>query len=493
MIKLLKEGGILLISFFVHSIAMIGSMFASFFIFYKFIQYNADLCRKIISMAWCLLWACLYGYASTGFFLIPLTIIIPLACFASIIFVFFLTRENIEIVISAYLLSHGISYFLRFIASFIIGLIPMFLINDVNVVSGTPIDFNKPIYILLYTLTAIIQFILAFLFFRIRRFRKGFPFIFNKFTIVAALFLTGTILILVTYGNVVARGEEYIYIINSLYIAGIVIAGIGIYILIRRLIKMFQARRVQQNTDNYYENLLAEKDKEIKLLNKDIRAKQTIIHNYVERINSMEKIALKYGGELLESVQNLKKDFRDALGNIKGKNYLQSTKVRDIDILFEYFAEEFINDNIIFNVMVDGSIKYMIDNVIEQGKLLIIIANHLKNAQIAVNASGNPSRLITAIIGLPNDCYEFTVLDSGISFEIDTLSSLGKECVTTHADTGGSGIGLMTTFEIMKEYGASLIIDEKPPSEFDYTKSITVRFDGENKYIIESYRSEYIY
>ena len=76
---------------------------------------------------------------------------------------------------------------------------------------------------------------------------------------------------------------------------------------------------------------------------------------------------------------------------------------------------------------------------------------------------------------------------------IPTLLKLGKEAITTHKDTGGSGIGFMTTFETMQECKASLIIEEKQPiSNNDYTKSITIRFDGKNEYIIKSYRADKI-
>ena len=112
----------------------------------------------------------------------------------------------------------------------------------------------------------------------------------------------------------------------------------------------------------------------------------------------------------------------------------------------------------------------------------------MENALTAVNAGDKTFRSILAIIGVSGSYYEFTVFDSGIPFESATLMRLGKERVTTHADTGGSGIGFMTTFETMKACGASLIINEKPPNERDYTKSVTVRFNGENRYLIESYR-----
>jgi signal transduction histidine kinase len=132
----------------------------------------------------------------------------------------------------------------------------------------------------------------------------------------------------------------------------------------------------------------------------------------------------------------------------------------------------------------------MVDKVINHGKLETIIANHLNNAQIAVNANNNPFRSITAVIGLTEEYYEFTVFDSGIPFEVDTLERLGTERVTTHSDTGGSGIGFMTTFQTMQEYNASLIIDEQKPSAVDYSKSVSVRFDNKNQYIIKTYRPD---
>lgn len=90
---------------------------------------------------------------------------------------------------------------------------------------------------------------------------------------------------------------------------------------------------------------------------------------------------------------------------------------------------------------------------------------------------------------MKNENYQITVFDSGVDFEIDTLSKLGKERVTTHADNGGSGIGFMTTFETLRKAYASLMITEfahKTP----FSKSVSIIFDGENSFIIQSYRSD---
>jgi sensor histidine kinase regulating citrate/malate metabolism len=156
--------------------------------------------------------------------------------------------------------------------------------------------------------------------------------------------------------------------------------------------------------------------------------------------------------------------------------------------MFDYYSKKYNNDNIEFNLQVNESIPYLVETIIGQSDLETLIGDLLENALIAVNASDKTFRGVFAIIGAAGNYYEFTVFDSGIPFESNTLRLLGKERITTHGDTGGSGIGLMTTFETMKNCGASLIISEKAPNDRDYTKSVTIRFNGENRYMIESYR-----
>ena len=75
-----------------------------------------------------------------------------------------------------------------------------------------------------------------------------------------------------------------------------------------------------------------------------------------------------------------------------------------------------------------------------------------------------------------------------MDFEIATLAKLGKECVTTHAENGGSGIGFMTTFETLRKAHASLVITEFE-NKTPFSKSIAFIFNGDNNFIIQSYRS----
>ena len=95
-------------------------------------------------------------------------------------------------------------------------------------------------------------------------------------------------------------------------------------------------------------------------------------------------------------------------------------------------------------------------------------------------------------MGIVDNCLEITIQDSGIPFEAETLSNLGIKKHTTHADTGGNGIGYLTIFEILNERNASITITEHIPENYAFSKSVNVRFDGKSEYIIHSFRANEI-
>jgi len=469
-----------MISYINWFIIMFGTMISSFFIFAKSTQYISSSKQRVTIYVWCVVWALLFAIG-------PPLIPVYLACLTSFVFLCFLTKKKNETIISAYLVSFGVSWILYFIAGIIVGFPIMFFIDEHTY---NTLNLNNPAYLLLYVAIAIVQFFLAFLLFRIRRFRKGFPFIFHRYTIVVALIFTGAVLFFVTFLNAATRADEPVHIRHFSYVIGVIVAGIGIYILIKKLITQYQNKRMQQNYDAHYEKLWLEEKAEKEKYQKQNKAQSAIIHNYADRISAIENKAMELGNiELLDDIRKLRSEYQSKLTMAKVLQRLPSTNVSAIDSLLQFFAKQFADDGIDFNVIVNGSIPYMVDNVVDQSKLETMIANHLKNAQISVNASDNPFRSIMAVIGIPEQCYLFTVFDSGIPFEVYTLEQFGMGRVTTHADTGGSGIGFETTFEIMREHRASLIISEQKPSREDYSKSVSIHFDGKGDYIIETYRT----
>jgi hypothetical protein len=95
-------------------------------------------------------------------------------------------------------------------------------------------------------------------------------------------------------------------------------------------------------------------------------------------------------------------------------------------------------------------------------------------------------------LGTENGIHELCVEDSGIPFKVETLVNLGIKKTTTRADEGGSGLGYMTIFEILRECNASLIITEYEPEKLSFTKSIAVRFDHKGEHILQTNRVEEI-
>ena len=479
-------------------IAKMGIFWVSIYIFSKSINYKVLINQKIFLFLWCLLWTILN---ITTLSRIPL-LYNMIYCISTVFFFWMILKIKLDTVASAYMLSYGFGNFLYFITNMLIGLIfvPFLGAERYN---QSSVDFNSPIYLLIYTLIAFLQLIIARQFFKIKRFKNGFSFLFKKYTVIITLIITG---IVVVIASIFSSPREIYdsYIIYSMLMGGIIITGFGTIIWIRRGITIFYIKKIKEHSIEQFEQKLLEKEAEIERLISQNELLRSADHKITHRLQSLENSVVR----IIESIKNgkhlteiseelivtlndiirLNQNYENDISQIEKEKALPSTEIKGLDDMFRYFSKEYSNNNIEFNLKVNGSIPYLVENIIEQSSLETMIGDFLQNALIAVNASDKPFRNVLAIIGLSGKYYEFTVFDGGIPFEADTLMLLGREHVTTHADAGGSGIGFMTTFETIKKFNASLIINEKTPNEHDYTKSVTVRFNGENRYMIESYR-----
>lgn len=481
----------------IHEAASIaGILLSCFYIFKRSLDYFFSIRYKVVSVVWCLLLSLLHTVR-------PHVISFSVACFIicviSLIFLLLLTKLKLDTLISAFLLSYGISFVMYYIATIPIGFVLILLENNNHEV-GSIIEYNTPVYLLLYSLVSILQLALSCLFFRIKRFNKGFPFLFKGYAIIVSFIVTGAVLILTTWGkSIVVEEDPYS---AYLYLAGILIIGVGVFIWVKRSIKAAYIRWAKDNNAELYEQKLAEKEREIQRVTELFKTLQAENHSINHRLAALERgyVAMlqkpqSFSTEIaqemavsLEDVRRAARDYQEGVGQAKQEIDLPSTKVKMLDELFGLFAERCVAAKIEFNLIINGSIRYMLENIIPQSELETMVGDHLQDAIIAVNASDNPFRSITVTLGLADDCYALTVYDSGIPFTVDTLTRLGTERVTTHADVGGNGIGFMKTFEIMREHGASLVIDEKEPGTEGYSKSVSIHFDDKNQYIISTYR-----
>lgn len=143
-----------------------------------------------------------------------------------------------------------------------------------------------------------------------------------------------------------------------------------------------------------------------------------------------------------------------------------------------------------FDVTVSGSVRYLVENIISVSDLRTLLADLIENAIIATKDCFKREILVS--LGVCEGYYLAEVFDSGRLFEKEPLINFGLKKTTTHADTGGSGIGLMTTSEILSNYQASLVIEEFPDQFNIFSKKVSVRFDNFSQYIVKAESAQII-
>lgn len=314
----------------------------------------------------------------------------------------------------------------------------------------------------------------------------------------ALMFMEISANIIFTYCIFVNSNDEFSWNILAMFF----VLSIIMVIMIQRTLTLYYKQKLLAKNIEDYKSEISLKDAQIKSLsdekykisklNHEFYNRQKALIHKVEEITSMNtEIADEL--DLSKQINDLTKEYTDKAQEIKTIDKLPTTGIVEIDDMFKYMQSECNSKKIQFNLKINGNIYHMINNKIPQSRLVTLIGDHLRDAIIAIDFSNNTFKSILAVLGENNGVYEFCVFDTGIEFKIDTLLNLGLKPATTHKDSGGTGIGFMTTFETMKETKASLIIDEmREMSNTDYTKSVTIRFDGKNEYRIKSYRSDEI-
>ncbi len=345
----------------------------------------------------------------------------------------------------------------------------------------------------------VIQFALIHGFFKIKRFKSGLNSLSSKLNNeFADIIMTSisTIIILLYCLN----GSYYEEIRKNLFISFLVLI-FTMVITIQCTLTMYYKQKLLKETMNDYERELVEKDKEIERLKAEKFNISKITHEFYNRQKALEMSVkdnlsnMETAEELgaLDRIQDLTKEYSQKLEAMKSLPTLPLTEIPEIDDMFKYMQTECDKNKIEFRLKIVGDMFYLVNHIISKNKLATMIGDHIRDAIIAINFSKATDREIFVILGIKDKKYELCIYDTGIEFEIDTLLKLGLEQITTHKDTGGGGIGFITTFETLSETKASLIIKELSSSkEKHYTKAVIIRFDNKHQYKICSYRAKEI-
>ena len=161
---------------------------------------------------------------------------------------------------------------------------------------------------------------------------------------------------------------------------------------------------------------------------------------------------------------------------------LDKTGITEVDDMLNVMQEECRLNDIDFVLQLNGNIYQMTNNYIAKEDLAILLADHIKDAIIAINHSDNVNKSIMVRLGKIEECFAVYIYDSGIEFPKKVLEKLGKIPITTFPDEGGTGMGFMNTFDLLKKSNASLIIESVGKlSKDNYTKVIKIKFDNKNQ------------
>ena len=277
----------------------------------------------------------------------------------------------------------------------------------------------------------------------------------------------------------------------------LIIFSIIMFITIQKSLQLYYKQKLQQRE-------LEETKEELEKAKKEIAELEQENLNFSKKSHSIahKQKALEYkldqlllNNEIAEEI-DIKDKIKEISKQIQNEDTtieLTKTNIEEIDDMLKYMQSECKKNKINFELQVNGNIHHMINKYIAKENLEILLADHIKNAIIAINHSENINRSILVKLGLIDGIYSIYIYDTGIEFEIKTLQNLGQVPSTTHADDGGTGMGFMNTFDTLNKYKASIIINEYgKPSKDNYTKYIAIKFDNKNEYKITSYRSEEI-
>lgn len=450
-------------------------------------NYTKKTIATILNIIIALGYAALYNIASLQKYNVPIAnficYLIYMASFSIII------NNNVMNNITPIAISITISYINLFLTTMISFLVLKVLTLDIT--KNTIIE---------YFIIGLFQVLLAYLFFKIKRFKNGFAFLKND---KLNRKVTSIIISVIILSISIILGLHYNAWIETFLIIGIAVGGILMLYWIKKSITKYYKEKMKERTVEIQQEQIKQQDEKIKDLQTELADVLQINHKYSHRISAMEKAVTKLGtklqaneefaeeyGDILSSIKKLSKEYKEEVASVIKETKLPKTNIFSTDNLLEYMKQEAEKDKISFELKIDFDINEILETKIPQNKLETMLADHIRDAIIAINCSENKDRRIKVVLDKEDNNYQIKFYDTGREFEIETLSKLGLKRTTTHKATGGSGIGFMTTFETLKQCKASLIIEEY--SNQEYTKAVIIKFDNKNEYRIHSYRAEEI-
>lgn len=378
------------------------------------------------------------------------------------------------------IISISINYGIELVAIFIsFGIDKIFNINN---------DYIRLIVMIL------LHIFIIYRIFKIKKFKYGIAYLKNYKNREHMNLLILNISVVIVFSAIVLANSNS-RIVNMIISLEIIIYAVLMFITIKKSLKLYYKQKLLVQELEETKKELINKTAELKELeaeNLNFKKKShSLIHQQkaleykIQQILTQTEIGKEEAGEVKDKLEKI----NEAIYKEKEIIELDKTGITEIDDMLKYMQSECNKNKIEFILQLKGNIHQMVNNAVSKEDLEILLADHIKNAIIAINHTQNINRTIMVKLGKIESIYGIKFYDSGAEFELETLDNLGNKPSTTHAEEGGTGMGFMNTFETLKKYKASLIIEEyNKPSKDNYTKVISINFDNKNEFKIKSYR-----
>lgn len=341
-------------------------------------------------------------------------------------------------------------------------------------------DNNSLIALLILCLASI------YLLFKIRRFSNGFPFIedpkYNDICIVCSAEICCTVTLM---QNAALPSPILVLLWFTL-----IFLSIFPFFWIKKTIKRkYKDTLITKEIDELKSQIDKSKEEQEKIAEENRRL-SSIIHKDNKLMNAMlmavdrliaetaneEEPSLRKEkcGDISAQLQQIAGERAKELADYEFKGHpLPTTGNSRIDSLLAYIHRRAFQEGIAFEMSVDRHFMKELSGRITDEELSTLLADLLENAIIAIRPCKKKNLLLS--LDLPQGYPVLAVYDSGVPFPEEVRAAWGKCRLTTHADTGGSGIGMMTTYEICTKNRAEFLIEDSLPGE-QFTKRISVSF-----------------
>lgn len=331
-------------------------------------------------------------------------------------------------------------------------------------------------------LTDIFHLLFVFLIYKIKRFRSGISIQDNDGNIELLILVSILSIFLLTliYSENAAHSPFEIILLTLIF------CGLGLIIWWKKYVTNRYHTQIYKRNETLYENRIEEYENErtnllnqnaelSKIIHRDNKLIPAMVMAVKELINTAPKNAELSG--LLEQLEELSAEHKEIIDAYQQEtNNLPKTGSIPLDAVLHYILSKTKQNNIEFNVnLVNNCIPVLLSKITDMTDLTTILCDLGENAVIATK-NISKSKILIAFDYADSNAPRICVYDNGPLFDEKVIANMGKRRVTTHKDDGGSGIGLMTLFEILNKYNASFCLDEQQSN--DFTKCILLTFDN---------------